>query len=62
MAAVVECDACHMHFKPEKIKHIRVHKLSSAEQYLNHTEEYFDLCPECYEKIKSLLNLRGEKK
>ena len=62
MAAVVECDACHMHFKHTKIKHIRVYRLSSADEYTNHTEEYFDLCPECYEKIKSLLNLRGEKK
>lgn len=61
MAAVVKCDACGAIVGYSKAKHVRVFTLDSATTYRSPAEHHADICSECHKKLKTFLNIGGNK-
>lgn len=55
MAAVVICECCGKVRPIKSMVHVRVHKITSPEHYSTRTEDYFDMCMDCYKNVEALL-------
>lgn len=59
MANVCKCDACGEIAEHKDSKRIRVLNKNDNGSVIAKTIHYVDVCPECYVKVKELLNLDG---
>ncbi len=59
MAAMIQCDCCGKIVKHTDAMHLRVHKLADTTNFMNKTEEWFDVCNKCYSKIKNVIKTGG---
>ena len=55
MADAILCDRCGGVAVPNKAMHIRVHYLSSATTYNTGCKERYDLCNDCYTKLRKFM-------
>ena len=59
MAAVVRCDCCCNIVPYKHAKHLRVHRLADTASFMNRTENWFDLCDECCDKLLNNIKTGG---
>lgn len=62
MAEAVICECCGEVKRAKDMVHVRTHRLASATEHYNSTEDYFDVCKVCYAKIEALLVNKEKKK
>ena len=62
MAAAVICECCGEAKPLKSMVHVRTHKLASATTFYNDSEDYFDVCNDCYKSITALLKHKETKK
>lgn len=62
MAAAVICERCGKIIPANNALHLRVHPLTSAENYSTKTLDYFDVCKDCYKDVEAILTHKEKNK